>query len=234
MLWLDLPASSSTDRFIMRSNTLPFLLVGILALAACGDSAPEYSAANSPKHNRIVAVKQEHAVRFAHGSSSIDPGEASRLTNFLAAQGGQADGHATVLIGPGTGPSGVAFGRERTLRELLASRGYRQVDVAHTGVDTGGANGVTIAVSSFVVVTPRCPDHSKPSEVNYTNTLPSNFGCADAHNLGVMIADPADLARGRATGPQDGVNAVLGVQRYNIGKVTPLNKEGTGPEAGAK
>lgn len=218
----------------MRGNILSFLLVGILALAACGDSAPEYSAANSPKHNRIVAVKQEHALRFAHGSSSIDPGEASRLTNFLAAQGGQADGHATVLIGPGTGPSGVAFGRERTVREALASRGFRQVHVAHTGVDTGGVNGVMIAVSSYVVVTPRCPDHSKPSEVNYTNTLPSNFGCADAHNLGVMVADPADLARGRAEGPQDGSQSVLGIQRYRTGKTTPLIKEGTGTEAGAK
>ena len=36
---------------------------------------------------------------------------------------------------------------------------------------------------------------------DYTNTLPSNFGCATQTNLGLMVANPRDLVMGRVPGP---------------------------------
>ncbi len=214
---------------------LPFLLIAaVLGLSACGDSAPEFSPLDSPKTNRVSVTRQEHVVRFAHGRSDLDPAEQARLAEFLSTQGSQASGGAVISVGPSTGPSGVVGARERAIREALARRGYRQVDTVHTGSDTGGANQAIVAVNRYVVTTPRCPDFSKPTESNYTNTTHSNFGCASAHNLGVMVADPADLARGRSEGAQDGTQAVLGVQRYRTGKVTPLIKDDTGTEAGSK
>jgi pilus assembly protein CpaD len=214
------------------SRLLPIALA--LTLAACGDSAPEFSPLDAPKTNRVSVVQQEHVVRFSHGRADLEPGEQARLSEFLSLQGGQANGGATIAVGPSTGPSGIVAGRERILRDALTRRGYRQIDAIHTGSDTGGANQVVIAVNRYVVTTPRCPDYSKPSESNYTNTTHSNFGCANAHNLGVMVADPADLVRGRPTGAQDGTQAVLGIQRYRVGKTTPLIKDDTGSEAGGK
>lgn len=218
----------------MRSVLPLLLLAAALGLSACGDSAPEFSPLDSPKTNRVSVTKQEHVVRFAHGRSDLDPAEQARLAEFLSRQSSQASSGATISVGPSTGPSGVVGGRERSIRAALARRGYRQIDAVHTGSDTGGANQVTVAVNRYVVTTPRCPDYSKPTETNYTNTTHSNFGCANAHNLGVMVADPADLARGRSEGAQDGTQSVLGVQRYRVGKVTPLIKDDTGSEAGGQ
>jgi len=221
----------------MRTKSLRFLVLAAVAgvavsLAACGDSQPEWSTAQASKQNRVSIAKQEHIVRFGHGSSQLTPDEAARLAKFLGNQSDRSDSGAMIAVGPSTGPSAVTIGRERTLRDALARRGYRAVDIIHTGTDTGGINMATVAVSRHVVTTPRCPDFSKAPEYNYTNSAYSNFGCADAHNLGVMVADPADLARGRATGAGDGPQAVLGVQRYRTGKVTPLLDSDTQSSAG--
>lgn len=213
----------------MRTRLRLLLIAMALGLAACGDSAPEFSTADSPKVNRVSVVREQHVVRFAHGRSDLDAVEQARLADFLARQT-SGDG-AVVSIGPSTGPSGVVASRERSLRSALAQRGYRQVDAVHTGSDTGGANQATVSVNRYVVTTPRCPDFSKPSEYNYTNTTHSNFGCANAHNLGVMVADPADLVRGRPEGMQDGTQAVLGVQRYRTDKVKALIKDETSSDS---
>jgi len=218
-----------------RSPLILALLVGAgLAVAGCGDSQPEWSKAQAPKQNRVSVAKQEHIVRFAHGRAELSPAEAAQLADFLGNQAAQSSSGATISVGPATGPSGIGNSRERTIRDALARRGYRQIDVIHTGSDTGGANQVAVVVNRYVVTTPRCPDFSKAPEYNYTNTTGSNFGCASAHNLGVMVADPADLARGRPTGAQDGTQAVLGVQRYRTGKVTPLIKDDTGSPSGSE
>jgi pilus assembly protein CpaD len=216
---------------IMRSLHLTFVVFAALALAACGDSAPEYATVDSPKQNRVTTVRHDHLVRFAGNNANLDPQEAARLSQFLS--NNRSEGNATVTIGPATSPA-LSAGRERVVRELLSARGYRPVDVVYAST-AESLNQVTVSVASNVVITPRCPDFSKPTEYNYSNTTHSNYGCASAHNLGIMVADPADLVRGRDQGVQDGPNAVLGIQRYRTGKVTPLMKNGDGSaEAGSK
>ncbi len=49
---------------------------------------------------------------------------------------------------------------------------------------------------------------------DFTNALPSNFGCATAVNLGLMVASPADLAGGRQLAPANGKPAAAAVDRY--------------------
>jgi type IV pilus biogenesis protein CpaD/CtpE len=65
-------------------------------------------------------------------------------------------------------------------------------------------------------------------------TLPARFGCANRANLAAMVADPADLDRGRALAPAQGDAAIAAVQRYRKGQVTPLPASGTdGSDSGA-
>ena len=47
----------------------------------------------------------------------------------------------------------------------------------------------------YLVTLPPCPNWSKPAAGagDFTNTPSSNFGCAAAVNLGLMVANPADL-----------------------------------------
>jgi len=46
-------------------------------------------------------------------------------------------------------------------------------------------------------------------------------------NLGLMVAEPRDLERGRALAPADGVHAAEAVARYRTGKVYELKQETT-------
>ncbi|HMO86274.1 MAG TPA: CpaD family pilus assembly lipoprotein [Lacipirellulaceae bacterium] len=218
----------------MRALPLAALLAAAVGLTACGDSAPEWSPVEAPKTNSVSVVRQEHIVRFDHGRSELSPHQAAQLAEFLGRQSGQGASAAAISVGPGTGPSGIGAGRERALRAALARRGYNQVDVVYTGTDTGGVNQAAVSVNRYVVTTPRCPNFSKAPEYNYTNTTYSNFGCASAQNLGVMVADPADLVRGRPEGAQDGAGSVLGIQRYRAGATRPLMRQDTGSTTGGQ
>ena len=74
-------------------------------------------------------------------------------------------------------------------------------------------------VGRYVVIPPKCPDWTKQSGADPSNRVSSNFNCATTSNLGLMLADPGDLIRGRPKGPGDGVAASRLVRKYRDGKV---------------
>jgi|GEM_PF-1470824 len=81
------------------------------------------------------------------------------------------------------------------------------------------ATGVVLSV-------PGCPDWSKEVRHNYSNSVHSNFGCADATNLGLMIANPEDVLEGRNPGAADGTYAAGAIERYRKGETKPLQAGG--------
>ena len=52
-------------------------------------------------------------------------------------------------------------------------------------------------------------------------------GCVNETILGQMVANPADLRRGRTLGPADGEAAARAIERYRRGETTPLHEEAT-------
>lgn len=87
---------------------------------------------------------------------------------------------------------------------------------------------VTNGKTSYVVVRPGCPNWSDAADWTTDNRVSSNFGCATANNLGLMLADPADYAKGRSNGPLDGTYAATGVRKYHEDRIEPLLTESTG------
>jgi pilus assembly protein CpaD len=84
---------------------------------------------------------------------------------------------------------------------------------------------VEVLVSAYEVVLPGCPDWSRDPAFDPRNLPLSNLGCANAVNLGLMVADPADLERGRPLGPADAVRESEAIVRYRTDKVKELNAE---------
>ena len=76
------------------------------------------------------------------------------------------------------------------------------------------ANSLELEVNTFAVVLPACPDWSRDPAFDGRNLGLSNIGCANATNLGLMVADPGDLRQGRSFGPADGVREAEAVMRY--------------------
>ena len=102
-----------------------------------------------------------------------------------------------------------------------------------------GADKAVILAGRFDVHVSGCPDWRKPELDEYSNTASSNFGCASAHNLALMVADPEDLVRGREAGPSDGVRAASTVRKYRSGVLPALPDESSSssfvaiPQAGS-
>lgn len=62
-----------------------------------------------------------------------------------------------------------------------------------------------VLTRSFASV-PGCPDWSAKSDMNYSNGLSPNHGCASNSNLAAMVADPQDLLEGRKGASETLVN----------------------------
>jgi glycosyltransferase involved in cell wall biosynthesis len=70
-------------------------------------------------------------------------------------------------------------------------------------------------------------DWSRQSGTDFANLPHSNFGCATQTNLGLMVAEPRDLVRGRPLAPADGVREAEAIARYRAGDTTELKQEVT-------
>jgi len=81
------------------------------------------------------------------------------------------------------------------------------------------ADRAIIQSGRYMVSLPSCPNWSKQPSLDFTNANSSNFGCATASNLGMMVAYPADLAEGRPVGYADAIPAAAAVQRYQAEKI---------------
>jgi pilus assembly protein CpaD len=92
-----------------------------------------------------------------------------------------------------------------------------------------------------LVTLPRCPNWSQPPSHDFTNATSSNFGCATATNLGIMVAKPGDLVAARTLGPAPGQPAAAAVNTYLNNKIQlpsqntslPLATSGQAPAGGA-
>ena len=94
---------------------------------------------------------------------------------------------------------------------------------ASTASSLRGQDQVAVMVSRAIVVTPDCsiPPRLPGDEPDY------NLGCSNSAALGLMVANPNDLAKGRPLGPADAEKASLAMQKYRTGNEEELQKEET-------
>ncbi len=207
----------------MKPRHCPPLLLSLLIVAGagllsgCAPPTSRWSESQAPRGNTVDFIHLHHAVAFVAGSNRLAPGEAARLDEFLRLQKIGYGDRLTLLVGDGEPRLGKA--REVALAKLLAGHGLQPATVRQGTAPQVFADQLSLEIGRYVVTPPACPDWSKPSGTDLTNTVGGNFGCATAANLGLMVADPGDLVQGREMGPGDAAQSVLGIQRYQAGKV---------------
>ena len=81
------------------------------------------------------------------------------------------------------------------------------------------ANHAIVSVGRYAVTLPTCPNWSQSLSYDFTNAFTSNYGCANATNLGLMVASPGDLVSGRPFSGADAQPAAAAVQRYLTDRV---------------
>jgi len=186
-----------------------------LALAGCTPPVSEWSDSEASKQIRVDYVRLQHDTAFVPGSADLAAGEADSLASFL--DQAEVAGGDHVFFQPASDDKLVAA-RIGQLTRQLSRRGIGATTVPPDGSSTVAADHMTVVVERYVVTPPDCPNWSKPAMGDHSNGMPSNFGCADATNLSLMIADPRDLLVGRSLGPPRGDPALYGYARFRNGK----------------
>jgi pilus assembly protein CpaD len=195
------------------------LLAIALVLAACAPAAAEYTKSEAPNRLQVEGAVSTVEIAFVPGAASLSAFQGARLDRLVAAG---AIRPADRVIVAASGAPALAAAREA----VVASRLLRWGIVADARpLSAVPPNRAIVTVGRYAVMLPPCPNWSMPRANDFTNAPPSNFGCATAVNLGLMVASPADLVAGRQLAPVDGKPAAAAVERYLDDKVTPLPTE---------
>src|SRR4051812_36570196 len=197
-------------------HSLPVAVALMLAAVACNPIA-EYTESEAPKRLVLDGTTLQVDVRFPPGSSGLAVPEVARLRGLAAT--GQIAPADRVLVAAGGSPA-LAAARVGAVSAELLHYGVVASPMQVAGVAPDRA---VVEVVRHLVTLPACPNWSKPpvGAGDYSNTVGSNFGCANVSNLGRMVASPTDLVSGRPLGPAAGQPSAAAVARYLTDKAIP-------------
>jgi pilus assembly protein CpaD len=196
-------------------------------LPACVPPPADYTESEWPKNLRLDPAPARLAVGFAPGSSRILPGDLARLRATAAGGGIVPSDRVAVAV---AGPPSLASARFDAVTAALLPHG---IVPSPDRLAPAPPDKAVIRRERHVVTLPPCPDWSKPAAGagDFTNTASSNFRCADTTNLGLMIAQPADLVEPRRVGLTAGQPAAAAVDRHLSDKVVLPTAANIGPIA---
>ena len=186
----------------MQIRLYPIAVALPLGLAAC---VTEYSKSEAPAALRVDGAQSRVEIAFADGSDRLSPGEARRLDGLVLAGNIRPADRVAIAV---AGPPRLAGRRAAAISSELLRYGI----VASTQtLDPLPANRAIVTVGRYTVTLPACPNWSESLAVEFTNAFSSYYGCANATNLGLMVASPADLVSGRTLAPADAQPAIAAV-----------------------
>jgi pilus assembly protein CpaD len=194
----------------MKIPLYPIALPLLLGLAGC---ITEYSKSEAPVALQVDGAESRVEIAFAGGSDRLAAGEARRLDGLVLA--GNIRPADRVVIAA-AGPARLAERRTAAISSELLRYGIVASTVT---LDAVPPNRAIVAVGRYTVTLPACPNWSESLAAEFTNALSSYYGCANATNLGLMVASPGDLVSARPLAQADGRPAVAAVERYMTDRV---------------
>jgi pilus assembly protein CpaD len=196
----------------MKSHPRLVVLPLMLGLAAC---VAEYTKSEAPDQLRVDGAESRRELVFATGSAYLNQGELRKLDGWVLSGSIRPADRVAIAA---AGPPRLADQRAAAISRELLRYGIVTQTLA---LDAVPANSAIVTVGRYAVTLPTCPNWSQSLSYDFGNAFTSNYGCANATNLGLMVASPADLVSGRTLSPADGQPAVAAVQRYMTDRVKP-------------
>ena len=177
-------------------------------------------------HNMVEPITVVHPVRFADGQAGLSDPELSELVDFLN-QSGAGDGARIEIDGPrldGGYHDALTAARLSEIQDARSRVGPAgEVPDQPAELLTKPNGSVVVTVTQSTVILPDCSVEQPAYAVRPDYT----FSCTTAATIGMMVADPLDLERGRATGTADGERSVLSIQRYRTDQLKEATSEST-------
>ena len=183
----------------------PVCFAALLAFAGC---AADYTKSEAPSELRVDGAETRREVAFAAGSAYLPAGELRKIDQWVLSGSIRPADRVEIAAG---GPHGLAERRAAAIKSELLRYGIVATALA---IDAAPANRAVVSIGRYAVTLPTCPNWSQSLSYEFTNALTSNYGCANATNLGLMVASPADLASGRPFTGTAAQPAADAVKRY--------------------
>lgn len=197
-------------------------LLWMILLTACSSSRE--GAFTGPERNYEIIQQSKYLyLDFAPTQTTLDDAQKTAIREFLIGHEPQFGQRIAVSFMANDGDTTLASGRSQTVRDFVRGLGYAAV--INGTVAEQKPDQVVITHHTPQARVPGCPDWQKTSGYDYTNTVYSNFNCANASNLGAMVANPMDLVKPAAMSAPDAPGAVLPLQRFRTDKVKELLKD---------
>jgi pilus assembly protein CpaD len=201
-----------------------FGLAVLVLLAGCANPPgvidyAEWRQMDPPPRLEVRDAPVVHAVNFEPGSTSLSAAEAGAVAGFLSAEKVEP-GESVMLEAPSAGAADTdrVARRLATLRGELEKQGISVAMAPPAAPGTLGPDQIRVITSRPTAINPDCPGYNEPvSSYDRFGRPNMNMGCSNEINLGLMIADPNDLVRGRPLGPPDADRSTLAIQTYRTG-----------------
>ncbi|MGQ0663783.1 MAG: CpaD family pilus assembly protein [Pseudomonadota bacterium] len=194
---------------------LPAALSGAL-LAACATPPQDYRTAY-PIHveKHTVALPLD----FSAGRNPLEGQGADRFAALVAAYLDRSSGKLVVALPRSGGTDTEAFNRARLIEDQATALGVplSAIELRLSDADPAGRNVVVLRFDRYTAQLPTCGDWSAPTHRDPYNMVHANFGCATQRNIGLMVADPADLIRQRQAGTHDVLRSTVVLGKYRAG-----------------
>lgn len=209
----------------------PFLAaVALLGLAAC--SEPQ-SLADFDPHQRFqnTVEKREAVATFSPAADGgLGPSDRAAIADLAREH---------LRRGAGTVRIAVAFdgdeaGARAFAARIVAALGEEGADAAVASLTpTPGASPprAEVGVPIWVALVPECGQWPERINPDFRNQNTANFGCSVTRNIGLMVANPADLERARDATGRSGTRSQDVLTKYGEGKATASKTEDAKPAA---
>ena len=190
--------------------TLAAVMVALLGSACASDRPTTYKGALELPKNEVEVTNFSHSVNFADGSATLSDAEKAGLDNFVYSQGlGYGD---QLVLDFASGDT--AWGEKMAaVNNFLKTRGF-WVKYATQSGSNSDVNSAALVVNRYSVITPDCVALGEESFVPGELWNNKTFGCVNAHNLGLMVANPQDLIEGQPDTLPATWSAVRAMQMY--------------------
>jgi pilus assembly protein CpaD len=217
----------TNHRTLRQATSVLALCLAPLAMSACTDhrlvTEATWKQQEAPAQPQVQRVDVQHVVPFASKDLEVSDVEREALAMFVRQNNLQPGSH--VAVGA---PTKTAAQAARSRNRLASVRNELQrMGISSSVVQAEPTNNqstgeeIVVFAQTVAVLPPDCPGYNQPITLDYEWRPNTRLGCANAVNLGLMVANPSDLAQGRPVGPADAEAMAAGVDRYRTDKTYP-------------
>lgn len=219
----------STSR-LSRLSLLGAAVVLSLTIGGCADDEARritfatWKQAEPVPQPQLVQIPVHHTVAFPAAGGAMSETEREALAIFLRRNAIAPGGRVTLSAALPVGADATMLGsRLSAVRTELAGLGYGSATLP-PGTSAGGAlppDTIVVTARVLAVGAVPCPGYNTPIQLDLEHRPVLSPGCANAVNLGLMVANPLDLQGLQTLAPADGAAAVPQIERYRAGETWP-------------